>query len=469
MAKNNKPKAPAAPAAPATENKNNVATTPVTGFSNPAAYMQGLDPNHQVDLTKMMHETFRMDPNAAKKYNMTDETVAAINEANAIAQVCILANEVAFAQNPFAIRMKESQLKALQQIASTVGVSINVNALPAPDAEGAIEIPSTAVEVSDETKEKLKEENATADKTGIELDPTKIENDEQLAEALKKLMFDRKNMIEKIQHPIDFFLAYKKIQANKSDNKEAELAALNAMTRPQVFEELAKFLGSAPLVISGVGSHMYTITAGTKSPVPAFCMLRNAAKNRKTGAVELDNQTIADYVRIMVKWVGDLRIAEQNNKIADAQKNLNVLSKDKKKNAKAIKEVEEKIETFKNNISHINDVTEYVVNPSSETVDNWPAKYTEKDNASIRIYNGIIQCFYDDIDVKEMKLDGVKHNAHQYIGIVTNLFRAAGNTIQAYSEANLVQLEPMGEAPTEEKPAETQDEKPAEEEESKKA
>lgn len=459
--KNNAPKAPKAPAAPATETPKNNVATPATGFTNPATYIQGLDPNHQVDLTKMMHETFRLDPNAAKKYNMADETVAAINEANAIAQVCILANEVTFAQNPFAIRMKESQLKALQQIANTVGVSINLTALPAPDAEGTVEIPSTAVEVSEEAKNTLKEENTVANNTGIELDPTKIENDEQLAEALKKLMFDRKNMIDKIQHPIDFYLSYKKIQANKGENKEADLAAINSMSRAEVFEELAKFLKSAPLVISGVGSHMYTITAGTKSPVPAFCMLRNAAKNRKTGAVELDNQTIADYVRIIVKWVGDLRIEEQNKKIADAQKNIEALSKDEKKNAKAIKEVKEKIETFKNNIAHIGDVMSYVVSPSSETVDNWPAAYAEKDNAAIRIYNGIIQCFYDDIEIKEMKIDGIKHNAHQYMGIVTNLFRAAGNTIQNYSEANLVQLEPIGET-TEKTPAE-------ENEESKKA
>lgn len=444
--KNNSPKAPAAPKTEQPQSTT-VVNNNVTGFNTPAAYMQGLDPNHQVDLTKMMHETFRMDPNAAKKYNMSDETVAAINEANAIAQVCILANEVAFAQNPFAIRMKESQLKALQQIANTVGVSINLAALPAPNKEGTVEIPSTAVEVSDETKKKLETERKMEEKL-VELDPTKIENDEQLAEALKKIMTDRKNIIEKIQHPIDFFLAYKKIQASKAENKDEELSKLNAMTRPQVFEELAKFLGTAPLVISGVGGHMFTITAGTKSPVYAFSMLRNAAKDRKTGTISIDDQTIADYVRIIVKWVGDLRIAENEKKLTEITANVEALSKDAKKNKKAIDEQNEKKATIEGNISHLKDVQNYVMNPTGDVPDNWPAQFKEKDSAANRIYGAVINTYYDDIEVKEMKRDGVLHNVQQYIGIIHNMFRAPGDSLQNYSEANILALEPIGETTT---------------------
>ena len=71
----------------------------------------GMDPNRQVDLMKMMHETFRIDPDAAAKYGMVPDAVDKINRITAIGQVALLANEIAFAQNPFAIRSESHNLR----------------------------------------------------------------------------------------------------------------------------------------------------------------------------------------------------------------------------------------------------------------------------------------------------------------------------------------------------------------------
>ena len=38
-----------------------------------------MDRNHQVDLLKMMHETFRLDPNAAEHTGFEEKTIAKLN------------------------------------------------------------------------------------------------------------------------------------------------------------------------------------------------------------------------------------------------------------------------------------------------------------------------------------------------------------------------------------------------------
>ena len=118
--------APQAPQAPAGGTKGPESAAPagkipVVDFNTMMAQMnesakmhpEGLDPNHQVDLMKMMHETFRMDPNAAERYHMSPESVAKINELTAIGQMVIFANEVEYGRNPFAIRMHVHQIETI--------------------------------------------------------------------------------------------------------------------------------------------------------------------------------------------------------------------------------------------------------------------------------------------------------------------------------------------------------------------
>lgn len=450
--------APAAPKAPAQKSNkanmvNNPATAtaaaPVGSMANYETYVHGLDPNHQVDLIKIIHEKFDR-PNAAQLYGIAEEVVHKIDEATAIASLCILANEVEYAKNPFAIRMHETQLKSLQEISSAVGITFDLSALPAPNEEGVVTIPSTAVQVSEETQKTLKKEHEAAAKT-IEIDPTKIENDDQLADALKKIMSTTTNLFNKIQEPIDFYVAVKKIRAEKSENKEDELKAIEAMSRIELFEEITKFLGSAPLLVSSFAQFMYNSLATTKSPVPAFCVLRNSAKNKTTGAVSVDDQAIADYVKIIIKWCVTSKTAEQQNKIATAKADLEVLKKDEKKNKAAIESLNEKIATLEANIKHFDEVLNAVSMPSSDVVNNWRTSYEEKDKNANQIYGQVIRCYYDDIVISEYKHNGVVSNVEQYIGVITNMFRDPLEAIEGYAESNIAPLEPISETTATEK------------------
>ena len=118
------------------------------------------------------------------------------------------------------------------------------------------------------------------------------------------------------------------------------------MTRIQLLHELIELVGEAPLVMNGIGSFLYTVTSTTKSPVPAFCHLKNTVADRTTGKCEYDDQFIADVVREIVIWKANLKKEENEKSIEAVKKNLEVLKKDSKKNEKAIKDQEERIETL---------------------------------------------------------------------------------------------------------------------------
>ena len=461
-------KAPAAPAAQSTEKKpeKKAEVLDMTNFvkSVQTTSVEGLDPNRRVDLLRMLHETFRMDVNAAERYHMSPETIAKINEISAIGQIAALACEVTYAKNPFAVRMNLSQLEAIKEVGTAVGVSIDTKALPAPDESGAVEISSEAIKVDKETKEKIKAEEEIRE-VSVELDPNKIENEEQLILAIKQIMVTRENVFQKINESLNFYQAYRKIQASRSDDKNA-LEKENKVSRIDLLRDMAKLVGDCPLVMQGVGRYMYQVTATSKSPITAFCMFRNTTKNRKTGAYALSDEEIAEYVRTLVEWTTDLKIAKEEQRIDELKKNLEVLKKDEKKNEKGIKDTEEKIETATRNIQHFKDVISYVACPTNEVPANFIENYLAKDTTAIRTFKAITDSYYDDIVIKEMKQDGIRHNVEQLAGIITNMFRDPTARLEEYSEANLVDLEPI----PENKPAEeaTHEAQAAEAEQSKK-
>ena len=194
--------APKAPAAPKVEEKkeSRINVIDISSFTEITKQnsANGLSPDRQVDLLKMMHETFRTDPHASAKYNMSNEAIEKINRISAIGQIAVLANEVTLSNNPFAIRMRVSTLEEIKEIAPMVGVNIVENLLPAPDAEGNVEVPSTAIEVSKETKEQIKKENEVQNKEEKSFDPTKIKTKDELKEALLFYLSKRDKIFEKL-------------------------------------------------------------------------------------------------------------------------------------------------------------------------------------------------------------------------------------------------------------------------------
>lgn len=470
MSKNSKTapkKAPAAPSA-APETKN-TSVQKVIDFKSLMEGMatdtqKGLDPNHQVDLLNLAHDIYGKDPKAAERYGMKQETVDNVNKVVAIGVTVALAREVLFAKNEFATLMNKAELNTMLEICEDLDIHIDQKSLPAPDQEGNIAVPSTAIEVSEETAAKIKEEEAIREEE-VETDPTKIENEEQLISALKNVMVTRNNLYEKLRDSINFYQAYLKVQASKAENKEEELKNVNAKSRIELLKEIAKLVGACPLVINGVGRFMHGTTSQTKSPITAFCMLRNSTKNRKSGVYALTDEEVADYVRTLIEWTNDAKVADEKARLESLKANLEILKKDEKKNAKGIVDTNEKIEIAEKNLKHFEEVISYVLNPSSEIPASLIAGLEERDKFAVATAKAITDSYYDEYNVKEMKQDGVRHNIEQYAGIIINLFRDPSARMEQYSVSNIMPLEPIGnvdeQGKKEDKPAEA----PAEKEE----
>ena len=403
----------------------------------------GLDANHQVDLLKTMHETFRMDPHAAEKYKMSQDAVDKINRITAIGQVTILANEAMFAKTPFAITLKRTQLDAFKEIASEVGITIDQKALPKPEENKEIvEIQSSAIKVEPETKKKLQKEHKILTETAPVMDVTKFTSKEDLKKALVYLLSKRTEIFNNIQASIDLYLSYATLQANKSNNKDAELEKIKKLSRVDVLSKVADIVEEAPVVINGIGNFMLSITGATKTPVSAFCHFRNTAVNRQTGVSTVDDQFIADIAKVLMIWASKLRKKSFEKSINDINKNLEVLNTDKEKNIGAINEQKDKLETMKKNLEYVEATCGYINNPSVDVIENFIERYDNNDSLAYNIFKSITDSYYSKIDIKAVRQDDLKKNVQEYAGIIVNMFRDPLAQLIAYNKSNLVELKP---------------------------
>lgn len=402
----------------------------------------GLDANHQADVLSGLDRHF-MQPNAAQKLGISQETVDNVNRFTAHGWVALAATEAMFGTSEFAKRVKTVALPTIMAAAEEMGMPIDQKLLPAPDADGTIQIPANAIKPNKEVKAQLKKEHEVLEEKP-NVDPTKIENEEDLKKAITFIMADAKNGWEKIKNAIAFYRSYLGVTASKKENKEKLLNQLREKTNLELLDEIKNIIHDCPVVLSGMGRAMGTFTGSTKSPITAFCMLRNSATNRKTGETELSDREVADYTRAIVTWVNDLTIENYNKRIAEHKKNLEVLKKDAKKNAEGIKDVEAKIESCKNSIKHCNDILTYVVSPSSEIantlLDDYADAKSDNNKAARSIFKSIFEAYYADVDLDKNDLATVKHNVQQRAGIILNLFRDPTTPNPEYNEANLTEL-----------------------------
>lgn len=411
-----------------------------------SATAEGLDPNRRVDLLRMMHETFRQDPNAAQRYNMPQDVVEKINGITAIGQIAALACEVTFAKNPFAVKMNIAQLAAISEVGEAVGVTIDMKALPAPGDDGTVTVESTAINVNEETKKKIKKEKEIED-SGSEPDPTKINNHEELRNALLWIMIHRVSGWEKIHDAINFYRSYASVVASKAENKDEELAKVKALTDLDILNLVKATVGKCPYVLNGMGRAMFTTTSIAKSPISAFCMFRNTTKNKKTGAYAIDDAAVANYVRSLITWCSEVNIANAKESIATYENDIKVLEeKDAKANEAGINDLKSKIEKANDSIKHYEEALSYVNEPSGEFVESFIDNYKAKDQTAMRTWKAISDSFYDDVKLSEMKPEGVYYNMKQRAGIITNLFRDPMAQLSEYAEGNITPLEPTDEA-----------------------
>lgn len=417
--KNNKKMKGAAPAQTTnTVNEPIVEVIDATNLKNmvntkPSA---SLDANHQVDLLTGLKSYFKDDPGAVNVFgkDVTDR----VNKITAIGFISVLTNEVLFGKSDFAARMSVSQRNAVIELAPMVGVTIDEKLLPAPEKDGTAVITTNAVKVSKETEKLAKKEKKIVDSKPV-TDPSKIENEEQLKNSLVYIFQDVKTEprpAKRMERATEFLRSYQTIAASKleGDAKTSALDTIKKKTISELLDEIRKLVGECPFSAVGFAHFIYKTITETKSPVQAYCLLRNASANKTTGEV-LKDETLVAVIRVLTKWNVEPKIEKYMKAIEKARRDF----KDEKMFDNYTKPIYENIEACRK-------IENIVLNPDLDFADNFIENYKNNDSKAKLAAKTIVGTFHkidgNSLNEREDK-EELLRDAQQRIGIIINLFR----------------------------------------------
>jgi hypothetical protein len=391
----------------------------------------GLDANHQVDMLMGLKTYFKDDPNAKNIFG--EDVTNRVNNITAIGFISVLTNEVLFGKSEFAARMSVTQRQAVIELAPLAGVTINPKLLPAPDADGTAVITSNAVTVSEKTQKAAKKEKAIID-AKPELNPTKITNDAQLAKSLIFVLSDTKTEsrpAKRMERATELLRSYQLVCAEKTADeaeKKTLVETIKSKTISGLLDEVRELVGECPFTTVGLAHYIYRTVGETKSPVMAYCLLRNASKDKATGKTLADD-TLAAVIRVLIKWSVLPNIAEYEKAIAKARKDY-----------KDDKAFESYTEPIMKNLNYCKSVLEAVNNPDTSYADTLLEKFNAHDAGAKSLVRCIAKTFYsidsDTIASREDK-DELLNAIQQHAGIIINLFRDPLAQDIRYVEANL--------------------------------
>jgi hypothetical protein len=316
--------------------------------------------------------------------------------------------------------------------------------------------------ISAETKKKVQREaklneEAQSGKKEYLKDHTKIETDEQLKEALEFQLVtgSSTNPITRLVTTTQFYRAYLEARAEKADDPKAELAKIHELTLADLLQDITTMV-KPTFVLEGFGKRLGTLAQDANSVVPAFCNFKNCVLNKKTGKYEYDDETIASLTRVVIAWYASAKSAELSASIEAKNKNLAVLKKDAKANAKAIESEEKKISVDKKNIEMYTNMLALVNEPSFDLANGFIAAYNNNEDPNhmyaVKVYKDVVYTYgYDQMEITELEHDSLLLNVQQHIGIILNMFNSEAGKQEEYNESNLVAFESKS---VEEKPAE---------------
>lgn len=349
------------------------------------------------------------------------------------------------------VRNDEQKYLSIQAMLGSMGIKTpEFNALPAPTQEALdaanVKLLPTETKVINISKENVSTEAVEQKKKELENekkqptnDPTKIENDQQLAESLLALLTSATLSPDKrIQTAINFEQSYLKIQASKSENKDEELKKIDEMSRSAILQNIIDIVGTCPFAINGIGKMFHGTVVKTGTPISAFCLYRRNSTNA-AGKVAHSDDFIADIVKMMVVW-------SCKTNIVNAEKTISEMERAIKKNASKKGEFEQVIASKKAEIAMHNGVMEIMNNPSMDVVDNLLTNYNSEDKETDsykiahRIVENIKDTYYKGVTENEFNKNALLNNCQQIAGVILNLFRDALDSTPTYSLANLVDL-----------------------------
>lgn len=354
------------------------------------------------------------------------------------------------------IARDENKYLAISAALNTMGITLRpFNELPAPSEEqlkkiGIKLLPGqTASETRMMTIEKKDVDKKVIEKKKSELavqkknpttDPTKIENEDQLKESLQGFLMDMKETPDaRIQNAVAFYQAYLELQAQKSENKDAEIESIKGLSRPVLLKKISELLGNCTYALEGMGKMFAKAALESNSPVTPFKMYKTASKGTS-------DEIAAEMVKTLVVWTSESRMKNCQDYIDTVSKDTK--KKDDEQRKANIREAEKSIEECKAAIA-------VVTNPSFEHVDNLVEDYRSADVQSDeyriahRIVSNVKDLFYKKLDIAKVGMENFLKNCQQHAGIITNLFCDPLGKSKNYDPTNLVELKET-EAPAEE-------------------
>lgn len=444
MAKDNnkKPKVEA----PVVENKEKVSELPATVLNDKGSMPSGMSQHDKVMYAAVLQH--KKDELERRGGSVTAyEGLTAIEDAMIID---IAVTEMIVRKNPSGLILSgnEKNYTQIRLLASEMGVTLpefknlktptkeqlRLAGLTDVNGEGKVLLQLEDKNISKEAKEKVKAEQKLRDdaKTKEYLtDHTKIENEDQLKEALGFQLVNTKiaSPASRLITTAQFYRSYLEARAEKSNNPEAELAKIHGYSLSELLQDVSTMVPPS-FTTEGFGKMLCNRIASTKSVVPAFELFKRCFKNRKTGKYSFTDAEIADLVRILVVW-------EATAKIANLGKDIKLLSKDVKANTKAIEKANEEIKNKQELIT-------YVTEPSFDLADNFIAAYNDENNemhkTAKETAKSIIETYYKDVDIPELEMDTMLLNVQQHIGIVLNMFNSPVGKRDEYDEKNIISL-----------------------------
>ena len=426
MANNKKTKT----AAPAAKNTTEVTSTSVEVIDVNKLNQQlnsksdtGLDANHQVDLLNGLKTFFHDDPNAKTRFG--EAVVEKIDGITAIGFVTVLVNEIVSAKTPFAVKMSSAQLGAITEVAPMLGIKIDSKLLPAPNADGTVQVPSNAVVVSKETEKKAKKEKAVVDEKPT-TDPSKVTNDEQLKKSLVFILGDTSastRPYDRMVRATEFFRSVRSLEASKladADESKTKLAEIKAKSVSDLLEDMRLLIGECPFSTVGLAHYVYNQAVETKNPISPFIILYRSSRNKITNA-GLEDSTVAAIVKVLVNWNVDERLKEYETEYKRKEKTVKDSSESVRKNM---------LEPVQKNIDYCKSIKECISHPNFDAVesliDNFKGEDVKKKNKATFIVRNIIDLWMPDVKFDELesneKKDEILENVKKRAGVIVNSF-----------------------------------------------
>ena len=398
----------------------------------------GLDANHQVDLLNGLKTFFHDDPNAKTRFGVA--VVEKIDGITAIGFVTVLVNEIVSAKTPFAVKMSSAQLGAITEVAPMLGIQIDAKLLPAPNADGTVQVPSNAVVVSKETAKKVKKEKAVVDEKPT-TDPSKVANNEQLKKSLIFILGDTSasaRPYDRMIRATEFLRSVRSLEASKladADESKTKLAEIKAKSVSDLLEDMRLLVGECPFSTVGLAHYVYNQAVDTMNPVSPFIILYRSSRNKTTN-VGLEDSTVAAIVKVLVNWNVDERLKEYEAAYARKEKLF-------KNDEKGLKNA---LEPVQKNIDYCKSIKECICHPNFDGVesliDDFKGEDTKKKSKATFIVRNIIELWMPDVKFDELesneKKDEILENVKKRAGVIVNAFLDPLEQNIAYKEFSAV-------------------------------